>query len=245
MRKHWPNILTAMNVLCGSIAIIYAQQANFTVVFILLLLASVFDFFDGFVARLLGVNGEYGKIFDSLADMVTFGVVPALVLSEMMELSLTRDINIFNFVVNDNLIIYYPYTAYLIIVFSALRLAKFHVDKRQVSEFIGLATPANALLIVSLAYLFTRADMLEFSRYFINNETLLVLCIVLCFLLVSEIPMFSLKFKGLRWAENQYRYIFIAISIPILYFFKENSVAVILIIYILLNLVRIASKLIR
>ncbi len=159
--------------------------------------AAFFDFFDGFAARILKVNGEIGKQLDSLADMVTFGVLPAFIVFKMLQ--------------SINPESYLPFLAFFIGVQSAIRLAKFNIDTRQTDRFIGVPTPANALLICTLPFLadqFIWAEKLIFNEYF-----LLVFTSVFAVLLTAEIPLIALKFKNFNLSENLYRYLTILISL--------------------------------
>ena len=189
-----------------------------------IILGAVFDFFDGMSARLLHVSSPIGKELDSLADVVTFGVAPATMVATLlwtmhypspME-SLRR---------------WLPYSAFLIAAFSALRLAKFNLDERQTSSFIGLPTPANALfwgsLIVGGG---TRIEQMEYAL-----PAILALIVLSCWLLIAEIPMFALKFKQWGWRGNEVKYVFLLTCIPLLFFFRISAFAVIIAWYVILS----------
>lgn len=198
IRKHVPNAITCCNLLCGCIAVIVCREPSASLAFILL--AAFFDFFDGLAARSLKAYSPIGKDLDSLADMVSFGVAPALVgFRYVQELPVKAFgcLNVTLFLVALALPLF-------IAVFSALRLAKFNNDKRQTENFIGLATPACAILYVSLM---ASGNTLWHWCYWVP----VAVAPVLCWLLVSEIPMFSMKFKNLSWADNRTRYIFLMI----------------------------------
>ncbi len=227
MKKHIPNAITCCNLLCGVLAIVAAFQTGLLVLSLLfVLMAAVFDFFDGFAARALKAYSPIGKELDSLADMVSFGVAPALV----------------GYVYANS----FPYVALLplfIAVFSALRLAKFNIDSRQSENFIGLATPACAILFISLTAYFSdtaiTVNVVTLGwRYWIP----IALVPILCFLLVSEIPMFSMKLKNLSFKDNRERFIFLLIVIvEIAMAIIGNvhaclTIAVILSTYVVLNL---------
>ena len=214
MKRHIPNALTCCNLLCGCLAMGAAcyQMLDYAMGFIVL--GAVFDFFDGFAARLLHVSSPIGKELDSLADVVTFGAAPAAMV-----------VNLLWFVgghipTSDSgydWISYCSLTALLIAAFSALRLAKFNLDTRQTTSFIGLPTPANALFWGGLAvyltdHLFSLTPTQAMAIYF----ALLLLVAVFCGLLVSEIPMFALKFKHFSWKENEVRYLFLLSCIVLL-----------------------------
>lgn len=189
-----------------------------------IVLGAVFDFFDGMSARLLNVSSPIGKELDSLADNITFGLAPsAVVFSLFMEI----DIPEFMSGVSDLL----PYSAFIISVFSALRLAKFNLDERQTTSFIGMPTPANALFWSSLAICISEGEYLQWF----NALYLLLLVFVMSFLLVSELPMFSLKFKELSWKTNKIKYIFLIVSISLLVLYGVNGLAAVILWYILLS----------
>ena len=189
-----------------------------------IVLGAVFDFFDGMSARLLNVSSPIGKELDSLADNITFGLAPsAVVFSLFMEI----DIPEFMSGVSDLL----PYSAFIISVFSALRLAKFNLDERQTTSFIGMPTPANALFWSSLAICISEGEYLQWF----NALYLLLLVFVMSFLLVSELPMFSLKFKEFSWKTNKIKYIFLIVSISLLVLYGVNGLSAVILWYILLS----------
>lgn len=217
MKKHIPNTLTSLNLFSGCIASVIALQGELSMlpwVLFWIMLAALFDFFDGFAARLLKAYSPIGKELDSLADCVSFGFVPSAVVFRILQTQVH--------LISDNqyVIEYLPYMAFLLAVFSALRLAKFNIDERQTESFIGLNTPANALFWVSFCVgLMTRT--LDGTMYFTAGlvYTLLVGVIVFSFLMISELPMFSLKVKSLKLKDNIQRYflaVFILVLIPII-----------------------------
>ncbi len=191
--KHIPNTITSLNLLSGCFATLYALNGNFKVAFLCIIASAAFDFFDGLAARLLKAYSPMGKELDSLADMVSFGVAPAMVL--------------YRFQAEANFLIYLPL---LIAVFSGLRLAKFNIDERQSENFIGLATPSCALICGSLIY---ATEIYPQLAAFLTANSYIVpmVALVLCYLLVCEIPMFSFKFKSLKWADNKARFSFLVL----------------------------------
>ncbi len=214
IKKHIPNFITCLNLFSGCLAIYYGFQANYDLVALFVLLAAVFDFADGLAARLLHAYSPMGKELDSLADVVSFGVAPGVLVLSM----LTRS----------ELPQWLVFAGFIIPVFSALRLAKFNIDDRQTSSFIGLPTPANALFWVGLGY--------SYSEILItNNWFILVFTVVFSGLLVSELPMFSLKFKNLKWKDNQVQYIFLIVSILLIIIFQTKALALIIGWYIVLS----------
>lgn len=181
-----------MNLLSGCFATIFALQGNFKTAFLCIIAGAVFDFCDGLAARVLKAYSPMGKELDSLADMVTFGVAPAMIM--------------FRFQAESNFLVYLPL---LIAVFSGLRLAKFNIDTRQSENFIGLATPSCALICGSLIY---AGEIYPALYDFLTAKSYIIpmLSLVLCYLLVCEIPMFSFKFKSLKWKDNSIRFSFLA-----------------------------------
>ena len=192
--RHIPNAITSMNLLSGCFATILALNENFKTAFLCIIAGAVCDFCDGLAARALKAYSPMGKELDSLADMVTFGVAPAMIM--------------YRFQAEANFLIYLPL---LIAVFSGLRLAKFNIDTRQSENFIGLATPSCALICGSLVY--ASQVYPQFGNYLIAYSYIIpMVSLVMCYLLVCEIPMFSFKFKSLKWADNKERFSFLAMA---------------------------------
>lgn len=179
--KHIPNTITSMNLLCGVLGVICTFKGNYDAAFFLMLAAAVCDFCDGLSARLLNAYSDLGKELDSLADMVSFGVLPSLMVHQLM-----TDVH------GESVLCFVPL---LIAVFSALRLAKFNIDERQSDNFIGLATPACAMICGSFAYYVSNDPTSVLYTWIGNRFFLPIGSLVLSYLLISEIPMFSMKFK--------------------------------------------------
>ena len=224
--RHIPNAVTCCNLFSGCLAIVAAYQGDYRMALAFIVLGAVFDFFDGMLARALNAYSPLGKELDSLADDVTFGVAPAMIV-----FSLFKEVRVPDFLsVGEDI---FPYTAFLIAVFSALRLAKFNIDTRQTSSFIGVPTPANALFWGSLVV--GAHDFLVSDSF--NALYLLALVLVTSWLLVSEIPMFSLKFKNLSWYDNRVRFIFLLGCVPLMLILGIAGLAAIIIWYALLSLI--------
>ena len=222
--RNIPNTITCCNLISGCIAISYAYAGQQTMALAFIILGAVFDFFDGMSARLLHVSSPIGKELDSLADVVTFGVAPATMVATLLwcmhypsQMECLRS--------------WLPYSAFLIAAFSALRLAKFNLDERQTTSFIGLPTPANALfwgsLIVGGG---TRIERMEYAL-----PAILALILLSCWLLIAEIPMFALKFKQWGWRGNEVKYVFLLTCIPLLFFLRISAFAVIIAWYVILS----------
>ena len=194
-----------------------------------ILAAAVFDFFDGFAARWLKAYSEMGKQLDSLADMVSFGVAPASVMYVLLLAAAKKyDLPVEIYTCGWWVAMF----AYIIAVFSALRLAKFNIDARQSNSFIGLPTPANALFICSLAFVASGKQ----SVFTENIFFLLGVTVVFSFLLVSELPLFSLKFKSFDWKSNQVRYIFMILSAFVLIALHWAGLSVVILLYIIISI---------
>ena len=228
--KHLPNALTCGNLLCGCLGIIQVFEGNLITAAWLIGLAGVFDFFDGFLARLLHVSSPIGKELDSLADMVTFGVLPALIIYHLIINSCTSGtctVGLFGF--------YKPYIALALAVSSALRLAKFNIDTRQSESFIGVPTPANGLLIASLPLILHFQP--EYTSYILNFNLLVFYSIIMSYLMVAELPLFALKFKSFGWKGNEIKFIFLGISVVLMILLKFVSVPLIIFLYIGLSVI--------
>ncbi len=199
MLLNFPNALTCCNLICGCMATGAAFHARFEWAMIMIILGAVFDFFDGMAARALHISSPIGKELDSLADVVTFGVAPSAMVFQLFGLVVYPEWL-------QPLSSYLPYTAFLMAAFSALRLAKFNLDERQTTSFIGLPTPANALFWSSL--IVGELSWLVSPRF--NAVFLFLFMLMFCFLLIAEIPLFALKFKNFSWQDNRVKYIFLA-----------------------------------
>ena len=222
--KHIPNTLTSCNLISGCIAIVFALSANYTMALTFIVVGAVFDFFDGMSARLLGVSSPIGKELDSLADVVTFGVAPSSMIYTLL-LTLSKS------GWNETLAFAIPYVAFVMAAFSALRLAKFNLDERQTTSFIGLPTPANALFWGAL--IVGNENVFDENSYYIY--LLIILVFVSSWLLLAEIPMFALKFKHWGWRDNKVKYVFLISCLPILLIFGISGISVIIAWYICLS----------
>jgi len=214
------------NLFSGCVGIVFAFQGNLIFAAYAIFLAAIFDFFDGLASRVLNSFSGIGKDLDSLADMISFGVLPSAILYELFLQS--PQIN--------RISPYLNFAAFLIAVFSCLRLAKFNVDTRQSENFIGLPTPANAILIASLPFILSRHTGL--TKYILNPYGLTLFIIIMCALLVAELPLMSLKFKNRDLEKNIYRYLLLLFSAILILFFKFAAIPVIILIYITLSIIQ-------
>lgn len=226
MKQHIPNAITCCNLLSGCVATTYAFTGDMKWAFFWIVIGAVFDFFDGMTARLLNVSSPIGKELDSLADDITFGLAPAtMVFSELSVIDYSLPAML------QPLAQFVPFVAFFIAAFSALRLAKFNIDERQTTSFIGLPTPANALLWAAL--LAGSPQLIEGCRWAL--PLLVVMVAVSCWLLIAEIPMFALKFKHWGLKGNELKYGFVAASAILLLCFRISGFWMIVLLYIALS----------
>lgn len=241
IKKHIPNTITLGNLFCGCLAIIRSFEGNLVWAAYLVGIALVLDFLDGFTARLLKVSSPVGKDLDSLADMVTFGLVPGVVLYHSIYFSLYADDSgaYVQYRMDPNPSSFYlPYLAFVIVIFSAIRLARFNNDSRQSDSFIGLPTPANAIIICSIPLINQLQGGKDMIHLWLSNPFFLIgLGFVLSFLLVAEIPLFALKFKTFKWADNQIKYVFLILALFMILFLKFMAIPLVIILYILMSIV--------
>lgn len=218
MKKHLPNFLTCCNLICGCLGVVFVLDGRDFPAAYFVWLAGLFDFFDGFAARMLKVTSPIGKELDSLADMVSFGLLPSVVMYKMI--SESTDMSVL------------PYIAFTIAVFSALRLAIFNVDETQTDSFRGLNTPANTLFITSLPLLYNRV-----GTWLNDPRVLVAITLVFSFLLVSRIRFFAFKFKNFSWGDNKIRFTFLLLAVLLLITLKVLAIPIIIILYIVFSLI--------
>lgn len=223
MKKYIPNTITSLNLLSGCIGILMVLSGNYLAAFYCVLASGIFDFFDGLVARLLKVKSLIGKELDSLADVISFGFLPGAILYTML-LEVTTSP-------------YLPYLGFMVTVFSALRLAKFNIDERQTSDFIGVNTPMNTFLIVSLPFI---GEI--YPQYIYNIYLLIAITIVTSFLLVSELKLFSMKLSSLRWEVNKFKYLFLIVSLLLVIGLEILAIPLIFVLYIIFSVLHFRQK---
>lgn len=233
IKKHIPNLLTLGNLLCGTIATIFAVEGNFTAAALFVIAGILFDFLDGFVARLLKVSGELGKQLDSLADMVTSGVVPGVIMFNMIHNNSFDTLNLF-----DDSFLEVALLGLLLTLGACYRLAKFNLDTRQSDSFIGLPTPAMSLFVISLP-LIQQSSEIEFVQNLIsNNYFLIIITLLLTYIMNAEIPLFSLKFKNYSFQKNWIIYAFLLFSLLLILLLNYLSIPIIIMLYVILSLVK-------
>ena len=229
IKKHIPNIITLLNLFCGCIALVFAFNQDFEMAFYFVCLGIFLDFFDGFFARLFKVSSPLGLQLDSLADMVTSGVVPGLVMSQMMiDNSSTAAVAHLQL---------FPYLGFLIALGSCYRLANFNIDTRQTDSFIGLPSPANALFILSLPLVRNYTDSLIIIELLTTPWFLFVITVLSVYMLNAEIPLFSLKIKKFSFKENALQIVFLTLSLLLLIFLRYLGIPLLIIFYVVLSIV--------
>lgn len=241
MIKQIPNIITSLNLLCGCVAIMFAVSGDLVSASFFAFAGIFLDFFDGLAARVLNAQSQVGLQLDSLADVVTSGVLPGIVMVQLLSEALTGtslDISaIFSDTANNTSIeSYLPFTGLLIAVASGYRLAKFNVDTRQTTSFIGLPVPANTLLILSLPLIISFQASQQITELILTPWFLIIITLVSCVLLNAEIPLFGLKFKTWNFKDNAVRYLFLIASILLLVVLKFIAIPIIIFLYILVSL---------
>ena len=241
MIKQIPNIITSLNLLCGCVAIMFAVSGDLVSASFFAFAGIFLDFFDGLAARVLNAQSQVGLQLDSLADVVTSGVLPGIVMVQLLSEALTGtslDITaIFSSTSNNTSIeSYLPFTGLLIAVASGYRLAKFNVDTRQTTSFIGLPVPANTLLILSLPLILSFQAGQQITEVILTPWFLIIITLVSCVLLNAEIPLFGLKFKTWNFKDNAVRYLFLIASILLLVVLKFIAIPIIIFSYILVSL---------
>lgn len=239
MKKHIPNFITSLNLLCGCIALFFAFDNEMVTAAIFVFLGIFFDFFDGFFARLLNVESKVGLEFDSLADVVTSGVVPGVVMMQLLSLSLFGDpysIELFKSSEwQSGIVLYVPFVGLFIAIAAAYRLAKFNVDTRQTDQFIGMPTPAVSIWTLSLPLILIYQYSPFLESLFLNSYFLLGFTLLVSVLMNVELRLFALKFKSWSWADNKIRYSFLIISAISIVLWKFIAISIILTLYILLS----------
>ncbi|MDB9755365.1 CDP-alcohol phosphatidyltransferase family protein [Winogradskyella sp.] len=243
LKRHIPNAVTLLNLFSGCVALIFAVHGNFIAASIFVFLGIFFDFFDGLLARKLNVQSPLGIQLDSLADLVTSGVVPGIIMFKLISLTIDAP----NFLDNNdswNSVFNWqgfnwsvlPLIGLLIPLASAYRLAKFNLDEDQQSYFKGLPVPANTLLILSLPLILEYQNCDVINAIIINKWFLIGLTLVSCYLLNSNIKLFALKFKDWSFNANAVRYIFLILSIVLLIILQFGAIPLVIGLYVLLSL---------
>lgn len=250
VRENIPNAITSFNLLCGCLSVAASFDGYPSTAAIFIFAAAGFDFFDGFAARILKVQSEMGKQLDSLADIISFGVAPTIILVMLLRSSLNVYYASTFLAAGAKTVQYFPF---VLVIFSAMRLAKFNVDKRQYDSFIGVPTPANGIFIASLpliiqsnnstlfpglAFIPGHNPIAEFFSALAYTPSIIFgYSVIMSYLLVSEIPLFALKFKNLSWEENKIKFIFLILSLLLFFVLNVTAIPIIIILYIVLSFI--------
>jgi len=244
MKKHIPNLFTLMNLFSGMIAVIMAATDELVLAALFVFLGIFFDFFDGFFARKFNVAGELGKQLDSLADVVTSGVVPGIIMFQLMLyaakgqwfMELSCEVGNWH-EYQDTYYYFLPFSGLFITLAAAYRLANFNIDERQTSTFIGLPTPAFSIFVVSLPLILFYSDNSFFTGLVQNFYVLLGITILGCYMMNAEIPLFSLKFKNYGWKGNETKYLFLLGTMVMLLALQTVAIPLTILLYVLLSVI--------
>ena len=245
IKKQIPNIFTLLNLLSGTIAVLMAASDKLVEAAFFVFLGIFFDFFDGFFARKFNVQGEFGKQLDSLADLVTSGVAPGIVMFQLILfatkqqyfMQLSCEVGSWQDY-SDTYFYFVPFIGLIIPLAAAYRLANFNIDERQTDSFIGLPTPALSLFILSLPLILNYSDNQFFIDLIHNKYILIVITILGSYLLNAEIPLFSLKFKNYSWSKNKVKYIFLISSLVMLIVLQTVAIPLVIIFYVLISIIQ-------
>lgn len=225
IKKHVPNFITLLNLFCGCIAVVFISKTDYEMAFYFVCLGIFLDFFDGFFARLFKVSSPLGLQLDSLADMITSGLVPGYAMFSLMSNAQHEITASFLF----------PYVGFIITLGSCYRLANFNIDTRQTDSFIGLPTPANALFILSLPLVLQYSDSLVVLEILTNQWVLLLITLFSAFILNAEIPLFSLKIKNFKIKDNALQIGFLLLSFLLILFYQFLGISLVIVLYVLLS----------
>ncbi len=225
MKRHIPNFITLINVFCGCCAIVSCLYGHFLYTFWFLFFGGLADYLDGMVARWLDVKSPLGKELDSLADMVSFGVVPGVILYMLLSKNIYPDSIPLQITMA-------ALPAFILSAASCFRLASFNIDERQTEDFIGLATPSSTMFVTGLMLIY-HFDSFSLRDFVTNPYFLYIVIAILSYLLNAEIRMFSFKFKGFKWEGNEIRIIFAAVVLLLLVFFREAAFSLIVLTYVI------------
>lgn len=237
LTKQIPNIITIFSLISGCISISMAIQGNYEVASYLIFLSAVLDFFDGLLARWLNAVSGFGKVLDSLSDIVSFGVAPAVLMYQIIVMSLTYNDSTFNLESADFVETLILLSSFLITVFSAIRLARFTIAENNKEFFQGLPTPAVAILVASISLILFTTETIHMQEFILNNLRLIVVVLVLSFLMVINIPMLKLSLDKENLKLNAFKYIFIICAGILLIIFKLYAIPLIIVLYIIISII--------
>ncbi len=236
MRSKIPNIITLLNLFCGCCALVCIFKLMFIPAFIFLMVGGIADYTDGMVARALGVNSPFGKEIDSLADMVSFGVVPGAILYQLLSISWYGTAGAL-----EATIVWEALPGFLVSIFACWRLAKFNLDTRQSENFIGLPTPSATMFVCGLMLIYEQNSE-GMREWILQPYFLYAVALAFSYLLISEIPMKGFKFKSFAWQGNEFRYIFVILSVLLLLVVKEIAFSVLILVYVIYSIITFVLK---
>jgi CDP-diacylglycerol--serine O-phosphatidyltransferase len=237
-----PNAITALNLVCGSLSVFFAINGQLGWAAVFIFVAAIFDFLDGFAARLLKAYSVIGKELDSLADLISFGLAPAAMVFTMLQLTLFGKYQPIQFIEASLSQWILLFTSLIITVSGAFRLAKFNTDDRQSEQFLGMPIPANAIFFASLGLILELGTKAAIVPVILNKYTLLIAIFACSFLMVSELPMFNLKFKNIKLKENALRFFFLGVTLLMLIFLQLYALPLIIIWYVILSIISHLSE---
>ena len=241
IKKNIPNFFTALNFLCGCFAVYLAFKNLFEAAFFMVFLGTFFDLFDGFFARLLRVESQFGIQFDSMADLVTSGLAPGMVMYKFfLEIGIREMDLSFILLRNEFTFSFAPYAlvGFLVSLGAGIRLAKFNIDTEQQFDFKGLPAPANALFIVSLPLLIEHTLFSSVKPFLTTYPALFIICVISAILMNIRLPLFSFKIKSLNIREYGYQFVLLLFVFPVFYFFQWVAVPILIVVYLILNVIR-------
>ncbi len=241
LRQHLPNLLTLCNLAIGFFSVVLAFENHLVFASWMILLAALFDFLDGFAAKLLGAVSEMGKQLDSLADIISFGMAPSAIAFRLMEFALRNEYAFSGLEGASLPERIYLFSPMLLVLFAAVRLARYNIQENR-AGFLGLAAPASAILMAGLALVVTGQPESSFAAFLLRPVVLLLGILIISILMILPVPMFSLKFNGINWKGNEIRYFFVAVSLILLIILQEIAWPVIILVYLLLSIVSLLSK---
>jgi CDP-diacylglycerol--serine O-phosphatidyltransferase len=236
IKKQIPNTLTSLNLLSGLIGILALFNGQYTIATYCIIASLIADFLDGFAARLLKVSSDIGKELDSLADVISFGLLPSCMMVYLLCSAYAQiPLAVLSQTLNWDFYLNHPFilVAFLLAIFSAIRLAKFNIDTRQSDRFIGVPTPTNAMLVASFLYILNQNDSNSLLLPIVQNFYFLIAySLLMSYLLVSELPLIALKFKSFQWSPNKLRYVLIVGSLLLIVLLKIESIFFIFLLYL-------------
>lgn len=241
LRQHLPNLLTLCNLALGFLSVIMAFENQLLFASWLILLAALFDFLDGFAAKMLRAISELGKQLDSLADIISFGMAPAAIVYKLMEFALRNELPMTGISGANFVERFYIYSPMLLVLFAAIRLAAYNIQD-DTDGFRGLATPAAAIFFAGICMVVISHPQSGFTSLLLQPNVILAIILIFSILMILRIPMFSLKFPGFGWKGNEIRYLFIAVSLILLIILQEVALPVIILVYLLLSIISLLSK---